>query len=124
MDCPKCSSTMMVTTFQQIAVNKCSGCDGLWFDNLEHELLRDIKGANALDTGDPSDGAMNDMITDYKCPNCSGNMVKLVDKEQPHIWYEVCHACYGVYFDAGEFRDYAHYSFFDFVAQFLNKERA
>lgn len=114
---------MNVVEFQDIKVNKCSGCEGLWFNNLEHEVLKNIKGSETLDTGDAKDGAGYDKIDDYKCPNCSGTMVKLVDKEQPHIWYEVCHSCYGVYFDAGEFRDYKRFSLSDYIALFINKER-
>jgi Zn-finger nucleic acid-binding protein len=32
-------------------------------------------------------------------------MIRMVDRHQPHIWYESCPVCFGVYMDAGEFRD-------------------
>jgi Zn-finger nucleic acid-binding protein len=50
-------------------------------------------------------------------------MVKMVDKDQPHIWYEQCHSCFGVYFDAGEFNDYKHRSLFDYIGDIFVKER-
>ena len=30
----------------------------------------------------------------------------MTDHNQPHIKFESCTVCYGVFFDAGEFRDY------------------
>lgn len=123
MDCPKCNGLMETVDFKGFHVEKCSQCEGLWFHNLEHELLKNIEDSELLDTGDAKTGASYDTVEDYLCPNCSGHMVKLVDHEQPHIWYEVCHSCYGVFFDAGEFRDLKEQSFFDTVARFFVKER-
>jgi Zn-finger nucleic acid-binding protein len=32
-------------------------------------------------------------------------MIRMVDRHQPHIWYESCPVCFGIYMDAGEFRE-------------------
>jgi len=32
-------------------------------------------------------------------------MIRMVDSEQPHIWFEACKTCNGVFLDAGEFTD-------------------
>jgi Zn-finger nucleic acid-binding protein len=32
-------------------------------------------------------------------------MLRMVDAEQPHIWYETCDECGGSFLDAGEFRE-------------------
>ena len=123
MKCPKCYSPMEAIQFQDIEVNKCTGCEGIWFDDMEQELLKHLKGSEAIDTGDPKDGAQFNNIDDYRCPRCGGNMVKMVDNEQPHIWYERCHSCFGVFFDAGEFSDYKNRSFVDYIADFFIRER-
>ena len=47
----------------------------------------------------------------------------MVDRAQPHIWYEACTRCYGVFFDAGEFRDYKETSVLDFFRDLFAKER-
>jgi Zn-finger nucleic acid-binding protein len=109
--------------FEDITVEKCTGCEGLWFDSMEHEQLKKLRGSETIDTGDPKDGAEFNHIDDYSCPRCGGKMVKMVDSEQPHIWYERCHSCFGAYFDAGEFRDYKHRSIVDFVADMFVRER-
>ena len=123
MKCPKCGFDMEAVEFEGYEVQKCISCEGLWFENLEHEILKDIKGAESIDTGDAKEGALYNSVEDYKCPACSGDVVRLVDTKQAHIWYEVCHSCFGVFFDAGEFRDYKDYSLFDVVGDFLTKER-
>jgi transposase-like protein len=35
-----------------------------------------------------------------------GRMIRIVDVDQPHIWFEHCTVCGGSFFDAGEFRDF------------------
>jgi Zn-finger nucleic acid-binding protein len=50
-------------------------------------------------------------------------MTRLVDVKHPHLWYESCPVCYGVFFDAGEFTDYAEENLLDFFKDWLMKER-
>ena len=50
-------------------------------------------------------------------------MIKMVDQRQPHIWYKSCSLCYGVFFDAGEFRDYKEETVLDFFKDLLAGER-
>jgi Zn-finger nucleic acid-binding protein len=38
-------------------------------------------------------------------------MLRMVDAQQPHIWYETCEECGGSFFDAGEFRDLKRHNF-------------
>ena len=40
-------------------------------------------------------------------------MIRMVDLEQPHIWFEHCTVCGGSFFDAGEFKDLAHHTVVD-----------
>ena len=56
-----------------------------------------------------------------KCPKCHTLMGKMVDNDQPHILYESCDICYGVFFDAGEFRDYKEEGIVDFFKDIIKK---
>jgi uncharacterized protein len=38
----------------------------------------------------------------------------MVDPQQPHIWFESCKNCYGRFYDAGEFRDFAEHTLVEF----------
>ena len=103
MECPKCNAAMVKVTFAQIEVDRCTACKGLWFDAMEHEHLKDINGSEQIDVGQPS-ASGDDTRRKLKCPACHALMINMVDHEQPHIHYESCSVCYGVFFDAGEFK--------------------
>ena len=105
MKCPKCESQFETITFDKIEVERCLGCQGLWFDMLEKEDLVQIKGSEAIDIGNSQVGKQYRDQEDVRCPHCSVEMLPMVDKDQYHIKYESCPICYGTFFDAGEFRD-------------------
>ena len=123
MKCPKCGSDMEKVTHAEIEVDRCTDCKGLWFDMLEHEHLKAVEGSEAIDIGDPKAGKDHDVIARIDCPVCRTQMIRMVDKDQPHIRYEACTTCYGVYFDAGEFRDYKEETILDFFKDLLAKNR-
>lgn len=123
MNCPKCSSAMKAVSFQGFEVDKCTSCAGLWFDMLEAEQLKELGGAAVIDSGDPKIGREKNAIGKAKCPKDSSTMLRMVVNNQPHIWYEACPVCYGVHFDAGEFKDYASETFIDTVKRIFSKER-
>ncbi len=106
LTCPKCGSEMEKVKFRSIEVDRCEGCRGLWFDNLEHEKLKLLEGSERIDSGEPAIGKKYDKIDRIKCPVCHTSMVRMVDAKQRHIHYENCPACSGVFFDAGEFADF------------------
>jgi Zn-finger nucleic acid-binding protein len=89
---------------------------------LEHEDFKDI--AAGIDIGDPEVGKKYNKIEDIKCPACpNSEMLNLMDPQQPHIWFESCPTCYGRFYDAGEFKDYADDTFSDFIKDLFAKER-
>ena len=116
INCPRCSAAMGKITFGSVVVDRCTSCKGLWFDAREHERLKDVEGSETIDVGPPAgatkpaaDAAdQSNRPADAKidCPVCHTRMIRMVDHQQPHIHYESCTVCHGVFFDAGEFRDY------------------
>ena len=109
--------------YSGIVVERCTGCKGIWFDMLEKEHLAAIAGSEAIDTGDPKVGKKYNEIGNVDCPKCKVKMLRMVDARQRHIWYESCPQCYGLFFDAGEFKDYKHETILDFFKDLLSKER-
>lgn len=106
--CPACTSSMEQVTFGGISVERCLHCKGLWFDAREQEKLREVKGAEAIDTGAKTEtaGQAPKRSGKRKCPVCHTQMIVMTDPGQPHLQFESCTVCYGAFFDAGEFRDY------------------
>jgi hypothetical protein len=90
---------------------------------LEQEELKGIEGSEYIDSGDPETGRQYNKIDRIDCPVCKSPMIRMVDKDQPHIWFESCSACYGIFFDAGEFRDYKEKSIPDFFRDLISRER-
>ena len=126
MNCPKCNATMELVTFESVTVDRCTGCKGIWFDANEQRQLKEMKGSEVIDTGDVSTGKKMDKITNIKCPRCHGPMIRMVDVDQNHIDYEACTTCYGIFLDAGEFKDLKDYTMSEYLRGMFggNKKKA
>jgi len=112
LQCPKCRHGMNVVTYGNLTLDRCTECQGIWFDSGEAEALKDRWMGEALDTGDPEIGKKWNQIEDVACPHCGKQMSKASDPNQQHIWYEVCDE-HGMFFDAGEFTDYKYETLLD-----------
>jgi predicted Zn-ribbon and HTH transcriptional regulator len=49
MRCPKCGMELIEIDFKNIKVDRCSECDGVWFDAGEFETVSKL-GKSVLDT--------------------------------------------------------------------------
>jgi Zn-finger nucleic acid-binding protein len=114
---------MVAVNFAGVEVDRCTSCQGLFFDEFEKEQLRKLKGTEAIDIGDAKVGREFNKVDLINCPRCSSRMIRMVDLEQPHIWFEHCTVCGGSFFDAGEFRDLKHHTIVDFFRDLTVKER-
>jgi Zn-finger nucleic acid-binding protein len=50
-------------------------------------------------------------------------MVRVVDPQQRHIWYETCSSCSGSFLDAGELLDLSKITIADFFKDLATPER-
>jgi len=114
MQCPKCDSAMNPVAYQSSTVHRCTNCSGLWFEPVDHERLKTL--AEQIDTGDEAVGEQYNHVDRIKCPRCiHWPLIRMVDAHQPHIWFESCKNCYGRFYDAGEFRDFAEHTLAEFL---------
>lgn len=123
MKCPKCQGSLESVVYADVEVDRCADCNGIWFDSQEAQTLKQIEGSEAIDTGDPKIGSKFNAIEDINCPKCKAKMTKMVDLKQSHIWYEKCPICYGIWFDAGEFKDYKQEDIQDIFKGIFSGER-
>src|SRR4051812_8502221 len=108
MNCPKWRAAMAKVEFEGVEVDRCTLCDGIWFDALEKEQLRDTpRAAEAIDVGQtPADAGS--LKRHLLCPVCKTLMIPMtVHGGPPGLVYESCTVCYGAFMDAGEFRAFA-----------------
>ena len=122
LTCPKCSSPMEKVSYAGVQVDRCVGCQGLWFDAREQEQLKDAKGSEVIDTGSAKPGS--DVKSAIDCPVCRTRMIRMSDHQQPHIRFESCTVCYGVFFDAGEFRDYKEQTLGESIGRLFRRRKA
>ncbi|MEM9776442.1 MAG: zf-TFIIB domain-containing protein [Chloroflexota bacterium] len=110
LNCPKCQSVMEQVVFGGVTVDRCRACHGIWFDFREEAKLKEMWGSQRIEASKPAAAlrVKHNAMPHVSCPRCEGfiEMTRLVVPDQPHIWYEACPSCRGVYFDAGEFADY------------------
>ena len=105
MDCPVCKSAMVVLELQQVEVDHCFGCGGIWLDAGELELL--------IDYADRSAKLLESFRIDKqcpeakrKCPICYKKMDKVVvGTAKPKLLLDRCPKKHGLWFDRGELQD-------------------
>jgi Zn-finger nucleic acid-binding protein len=97
---------MELVTVEGVTIDRCTSCRGMWFDANEQKWLKEIKGAESVDVGDPAVGRKMDKITNYACPRCVPEtaMIRMVVVDDKPMDYEACPTCFGIFLDAGEFR--------------------
>jgi Zn-finger nucleic acid-binding protein len=121
MNCPKCQQSMETVAYEGIEVARCTGCKGLWFEALKAEHLKQLKGSQSIDTGDAATGKKMDSLSKVLCPVCNTSMIRMVDMDHPDLHFESCKVCYGMFFDAGEFRHYKESRILAFFKKLLGK---
>lgn len=104
MKCPKCDSELKVLLFQDVEIDRCPGCGGLWFDAFEHEELKLLRGSEKIDYSPLKPASAG--TGSGRCPKDQQPLFAMIVAGQPHIAYESCGFCHGVFFDAGEFKDF------------------
>jgi Zn-finger nucleic acid-binding protein len=110
-------------TYAGVTVQRCTRCQGIWFDGATYISLKKAPGAAKVDTGSASQGRKHDAMTGVLCPVCRTVLEAKPDLYQPHIYYDVCPNGDGVYFDAGEFRDFVKEDLTDFFKDLLAGKR-
>ena len=104
MNCPKCNSTMDTINFNNIEVDRCTDCKGIWFDAGEKEALKAESGSEEVDAQQDAASIEGNEID---CPKCSVRMFSNTkDLGGKWLTYEYCDACGGAFFDPGEFEDF------------------
>ena len=105
MDCPVCHNVMITLELKDVEIDYCSGCEGIWLDAGELELL----------LGEPQKAKqlLNSFTIDSKstektrnCPICDKKMQKIVvGSSTPVLRIDKCRRGDGLWFDRGELND-------------------
>ena len=118
--CPKCEGAMRRLGAEDVFVDRCEECMGIWLDKGERAKVIASKSAiRGLDIGSVATGKKQDKIVDIDCPRCGIPMRHVHHPDQRHIGYEHCENCGGSFFDAGELQDLSQLTLSDIVRNFF-----
>ncbi len=104
MDCPLCREAMIVLELDEVEIDHCISCGGIWLDAGELELL--------LGNSDEKDSLFSSFKVDKntkersrKCPICLRRMEKVLCGTDKKILIDKCRRNDGIWFDTGELEE-------------------
>ena len=101
MKCPVCRVPLIAVEREQIEVDYCISCRGLWFDSGELNVLAEKVGVT-LDIASIFGSAATTSERPRHCPRCGKKMEKSEMTAAPGIITDRCPENEGVWFDARE----------------------
>ncbi|MCP3966299.1 MAG: zf-TFIIB domain-containing protein [Lentisphaerae bacterium] len=121
MQCAKCSTELKERRIEEVKLDVCPKCSGIWFDfdELQNFLDKDYKEVlqNIVDNNQGHDELR------AACPKCGGKgkMINIVDPEHD-IHIDTCLLCYGIWLDGGEYELLKNTGFFNKLKSFWRKK--
>jgi Zn-finger nucleic acid-binding protein len=105
VDCPVCKNAMITLELQEVEIDYCTDCGGIWLDAGELEML--------LDDRERAEKLLKSFKIDVscaekprKCPICLKKMEKIiVGRAAPALLIDRCRKGDGLWFDKGELQD-------------------
>ncbi len=105
MKCPACSNLMIVVEHENIELDYCTDCSGVWFDAGELELLLErmqLEGSSLSLDGILTSPEAKSAEKKRKCPICRQKMKKATVGHEPEVLIDACQRGDGLWFDKGE----------------------
>jgi Zn-finger nucleic acid-binding protein len=104
MICPSCQAEVQTKLIENVEVDECRSCKGIWFDRDELRKVKD-QTEEDLQWMDFDIWKKQDLFRVYskaaKCPECNVNMAT-IEYGETGVGIESCARCQGVWLDAGE----------------------
>ena len=101
MICPKCKDSMVTLELNNVEIDRCFSCNGVWLDEGELEqLLQGSKlGDEILYSILPYKRSREKPV---KCPICRKKMTKIIAGSSESVVLDKCEREHGIWFDGGE----------------------
>lgn len=101
MKCPKCGEPLEKVQIDEVEVDQCPSCSGIWFDFGELSAILSAKDISAL-MNRATDSVGHDE-TEASCPACGGEGKMIPIEHGKHgIHVDTCTVCHGHWLDGGE----------------------
>ena len=109
MRCPACNSALTHYTYNELELDLCSNCRGMWFDAGELKAYVRERLQDSPSIPDDKITLDRQVITDVylaqplkSCPRCRKIMAPFNYGYDSNIILDRCESCHGVWCDAGE----------------------
>ena len=105
MKCPACSSLMIAVEHENIELDYCVNCSGVWFDAEELELLLEamqLEGTRLSWDNILTASEARSVEKKRRCPICDRKMKKATIGHEPGVLIDACSSGDGLWFDSGE----------------------
>jgi len=98
--CPNCSGKTYPLQLDEIEVDLCTKCEGIWFDRgeLGAKVGLNVESANTLPN------AASARMSRRMCPVCGVPLYERELGKSTHLYVDECRSCAGVFLDKGELR--------------------
>jgi Zn-finger nucleic acid-binding protein len=114
------SMRLGVGTPQEVTLDRCTTCGGIWLDAGELDKLTQ-QSADVRDEAIKADSggahrarSRTNTSAPRQCPRDGTVLVSVEHKQQSHVELDRCSTCLGMFLDAGELKD---------LSEFTLKER-
>lgn len=105
MICPVCKKDAVIVEYNNIELDYCPICGGVWFDSGELDML-----LSAAELDESAGYLVNVIHSDeisvnektHNCPICRSKMKKVYIDKEKQIITDVCKGGHGIWFDRGE----------------------
>ena len=103
MICPVCKEPMVVLELEQVEIDYCTNCKGIWLDSGELELLLESSKERKKILDSIKEDSSNKEKS-YSCPICGKRMNKVLIGEQNQVLIDKCRKDHGLWFDKDELK--------------------
>lgn len=103
MKCPHCiDEELIAIETEQVEVDYCTECKGIWLDSGELELLlgNEESATAYLSIGNPVETPTGEKLR--VCPECDTNMDKEGTESDPPVIFDHCPKGHGIWLDHNE----------------------
>lgn len=98
MNCPKCVSPLSEIAIENVCLDFCPGCKGIWFDKDEVAFVTELKN----DLPNPQAERTVGRPTGFPCPRCEAKLEELKFVPLLDLLVDRCPTCHGIWLDNGE----------------------
>lgn len=104
MNCPFCKEPMIILELNEVEIDYCIACGGIWLDSGELELLLgDSKKKDEFLFSIKKEKTCKEKSR--KCPICLKRMEKVLCGTEKNVLIDKCKKNDGLWFDSGELEE-------------------